>query len=75
MQAKHTNGLNRHFAEHDFYNPESENTILGEELPRIRALRKAKELDHYMLFSNRRLAGGIETEIRNYIARSCKYPG
>jgi hypothetical protein len=72
IQAKHTNGYNRHFAEHDFYNPKSEKTVLGEEIPRIRRLREAKELDHYMLFSNRRLAGGVEAEIRQYIATSCK---
>jgi ABC-3C protein len=74
VQAKHTNGYNRHFAEHDFYNPESDKTVLGEELPRIRRLRDSKELDHYMLFSNRRLAGGIETEIRSHIAKSCNIP-
>ena len=74
IQAKHTNGYNRHFGEHDFFNPKSDKTILGEEIPRICRLRTQKELDHYMLFSNRRLAGGIEAEIRNHIANSCNVP-
>jgi hypothetical protein len=57
IQAKHTNGYNRHFSETDFFNPKAANTVLGKEIPHIQKLRKAKHLDHYMLFANRRLAG------------------
>ncbi|MGO9173618.1 MAG: ABC-three component system protein [Rhodomicrobium sp.] len=71
IQAKHTNGYNRQFGETDFFNPKSNNTIVGKEIPRIQSLRKAKELDNYMLFSNRRLAGDMETKIRNHIAEKC----
>lgn len=72
IQAKHTNGYNRHFAESDFFNAKGgENTVLGKELPRIKKLRDAKQLDHYMLFANRRLAGNAENEIRTHIATEC----
>ncbi|MEJ0004754.1 MAG: hypothetical protein WDN30_16630 [Pararobbsia sp.] len=74
VQAKHTNGYNRNFSESDFFSRSSANTVLGKELPRIRKLREAKQLDHYMLFANRRLAGNAETEIRDYIASQCDVP-
>jgi len=74
IQAKHTNGYNRHFAEADFYSATAENTVLGKEIPRIRKLRKAKQLDHYMLFANRRLAGKAESEINSYLEKECDIP-
>lgn len=74
IQAKHTNGYNKHFSETDFFNAKSENTVVGEETPRIKALRDAKQLDHYMLFSNRRLSAGAETAIRAHISSTCGLP-
>lgn len=74
IQAKHTNGCNRHFGESDFYNPKSENTVLGKEIPRIKTLRAGGGLDHYMLFANRRLTGNIDQEISNYIASGAGVP-
>lgn len=74
IQAKHTNGYNRSFSESDFFSISAVNTVLGMEIPRIRKLRAKKQLDHYMLFANRRLAGNAESEIRSYIARSCNIP-
>ena len=68
IQAKHTNGLNRNFSESDFYSAKGKKTVLAEELPRIKKLREGKSLDHYLLFSNRRLAGNAESEIRQYLA-------
>jgi len=67
VQAKHTNGYNRNFSESDFFSTTAVNTVLGKEIPRIKRLCEAKQLDHYMLFANRRLAGNAETEIRDYI--------
>ena len=46
----------------------------AEEIPRIKKLRESKQLDHYMLFANRRLAGNAESEIRAYIAAQCGIP-
>lgn len=74
VQAKHTNGYNRSFSEPDFFSKSAENTVLAKEIPRIKKLREAKQLDHYMLFANRRLAGNAESEIREYIAVQCGIP-
>lgn len=74
VQAKHTNGYNRLFSESDFYSEEAEKSVLGEEVPRIRGLRSRNQLDHYMLFCNRRLAGNAESDIRAYLSRECGIP-
>lgn len=74
IQAKHTNGYNRHFSESDFFSDTAKDTVLDKEIPRIKKLRKSKQLDHYMLFSNRRLAGNAESQIRDYIAKNCGIP-
>lgn len=74
IQAKHTNGYNRSFSESDFFSVKATNTVLDKEIPRIKRLRKAKQLDHYMLFANRRLAGNAEAEIREYISSQCGIP-
>lgn len=74
VQGKHTNGYNRHFAESDFFSPDSQSTIIAKEMHRIRGLREAGRLDFYMLFSNRRLAGNVESDIRSAIAVGCGLP-
>ncbi|WP_339136212.1 MAG: ABC-three component system protein [Candidatus Electrothrix sp. GW3-4] len=71
IQAKHTNGYNRNFSEPNFYSVKSMTSVLAKEIPRIKKLRLNKQLDHYMLFSNRRLAGNAESEIREYISTQC----
>ena len=74
VQAKHTNGYNRSFSESDFFSKTRSSTVLGKEIPRIKKLRKEKQLDHYMLFANRRLAGNAEAEIRDYLVEKCGIP-
>ncbi|SFB25942.1 ABC-three component system protein [Pseudomonas sp. NFPP24] len=74
IQAKHTNGYNRNFSEPDFYSAKGTNTVLSKEIPRIQNLRTKKQLDHYMLFANRRLAGNAESEIRKHISTQCGLP-
>jgi hypothetical protein len=75
IQAKHTNGYNRNFSEPDFYSTKgSANSVIGKEIQRIKRLRDNKELDHYMLFANRRLAGNAESEIAGHIAKLCGIP-
>lgn len=74
VQAKHTNGYNKHFSETDFYSAGSANTVIGEEVPRIRKLRNAGQLDHYMLFANRRLAGNADQTITAHLAKECNIP-
>lgn len=74
IQAKHTNGYNRSFSESDFFSPSASNTVIGKEIPRIKNLRANKQIDHYMLFANRRLSGNAEAEIRAHIAKECGIP-
>jgi hypothetical protein len=74
IQAKHTNGYNRHFSETDFFSKNSENTVIGKELPRVKNLRSKKVLDNYMLFANRRLAAKAESDIRAIISKHCDLP-
>ena len=74
IQAKHTNGYNKHFSESDFYSTDNESSVLKKEIPRIKKLREAQQLDHYMLCSNRRLAGNAESEIRAYLSNECGLP-
>jgi hypothetical protein len=75
VQAKHTNGYNKSFSETEFYNPKPDNTsVLSEEIPRIKKLRDGKELDNYMLFANRRLAGNAESAIVGYISDTTGVP-
>lgn len=74
IQAKHTNGYNKNFSEGDFYSKTSQQTTVGEEIPRIQKLRVKGQLDNYMLFSNRRLAGNSESEIRAHISKECEIP-
>lgn len=74
IQAKHTNGYNRSFSEPDFFSTSSTKTVIGKEIPRIKRLRANKQLDHYMLFANRRLTANAESEISAYIAKECDIP-
>ena len=74
IQAKHSNGFNRSFSESDFFSETSNtNTILGKEIPRIKALKSKGQLDNYILFSNRRMTAGSETAIRETIANECGF--
>ena len=74
VQAKHTNGYNKTFSDADFYSEDNEDTVLGKELPRVKRLRDDGELDHYLLFSNRRLTGNGESKLRGVIATTCGVP-
>lgn len=74
IQAKHTNGYNKHFSESDFFSSNSSSSIIALEVPRIKRLREKNELDNYMLFANRRLSAISENEIRAYIATECSIP-
>ncbi len=75
IQAKHTNAYNKRFSEGDFFDPDRKSeTIISKEIPRIKNLRDSRQLDHYMLFSNRRLAANAESEIRAYLSEECGIP-
>lgn len=69
IQAKHTDLISRKFSDPDF-SGNAASSVLSEEIPRIRRLRDSGELDYYLLFSNRRLAGVAEEKIRKRIAQA-----
>lgn len=68
IQAKHTDHPAAKFSDADFSGTAA-TSVLSTELPRIKALVSGKNLDHYLLFANRRLAGGADTEIRERIVK------
>lgn len=74
VQAKHTNGYNRSCSEADFFSSKSTETVIGKEVLRIKKLRVAKQLDHYVVFTNRSLTGNAESDIRAHIAKECGLP-
>lgn len=74
IQAKHTNGYNRSFSDKDFFSPDSSSTVIAKEIPRIKKLRSSGELDHYMLFANRRLPAMTAQKIMSHIASECDIP-
>lgn len=55
-QAKHTAAVNAHFGESDF-SSDAGSSVLSQEIERLKKLKEDGELDHYILFSNRRLGG------------------
>ncbi len=68
IQAKHTERPDASFSEPDF-SGETASSILGKEMPRIKKLIEKKELDHYILFANRRLTGIANESILKRIER------
>jgi len=74
IQAKHTNGISKSFSDTDFFNLESSSTVVQKEIPRIQNLRKSKNLDNYILFSNRKLTGNADISIIDCISEECKIP-
>lgn len=74
IQAKHTNGYNRRFSDSDFFNTDGSENVIGTEINRIKKLRAAQQLDHYILFANRRLGGNTESLIRAHISKECEIP-
>lgn len=69
IQAKHTNNPVGKFADSEFSNFTSQSSVLVEEIPRIKKLNDNRELDFYLLFSNRRLSAESEPEIREEIKK------
>jgi hypothetical protein len=66
IQAKHTIGIADHFSDPSF-SGSSVSSVLSIEMPKIKQLKKNNELDHYILFSNRKLSAGTEATIRKRI--------
>jgi hypothetical protein len=67
VQAKHTERPWAKLSDADFSNADDD-SIVSKEIPRVKQLLAANEVDHYILFTNRRAGGGttatIEARIR-----------
>src|SRR5579863_10324609 len=63
IQAKHTRNGAASCSDRDF------TQILKKELPRIAALVKSGELEHYLLFTNRRLTGIKDAQARQRLQK------
>lgn len=74
VQAKHTNGYNKCFSDADFFSENSATCTMNLELPRIKKLKQTGELEHYLLFANRRLAGNTQKAIEDYLVQNTGIP-
>jgi hypothetical protein len=74
VQAKHTSAINQYFSDKKFFSDSSDATILGPELPKIKALREAKGLDNYILFANRNLTANTAETLRLAISTATRLP-
>lgn len=72
VQAKHTTNPIGKFTDNNF--SVNKNSVMMEELPKIKKLIDQKELDYYLLFSNRRMSGDGETKVRQLIIESTGLP-
>lgn len=68
IQAKHTNKDNASCSDSDF------STIIKGEIPKIQKLKNNSEIDYYLLFTNRRLPAGIESQLRRQIENATQIP-
>ena len=68
IQAKHTSRTDAAYSDNDF---KGSGAMLDKEIPRIQKLVKAKKLDHYFLFANRKLGANTDDEIVSRIASEC----
>ena len=65
IQAKHSTSPVATCSENSFHG--NQTSLINAEIKKIKDLYDANEIDNYMLFTNRKLSGGTEQEIRKYI--------
>lgn len=64
IQAKHTTKIEASCSDSAF------SAILKKEIPSIKALKDNDELDYYLLFTNRKLSGGQDHKIEDFIEKN-----
>jgi hypothetical protein len=74
VQAKHTLATNASFSDSDCSGSFGQSTVLGGELPKIAKLKASGALDHYLLFSNRKLSAQKNEIIVKKIHETCQIP-
>ena len=67
IQAKHTNGVNAHFSDPNF-SRKGNNSVLGQELAKIKKLVNEDGLNNYFLVSNRRLGANTHEKLKKWLA-------
>lgn len=70
IQAKHTTNTEASCSDGDFFG--NKTSIIAEEIEKIKKLKTSGEIDNYLCFTNRKLTGGKEAEIRNEIISKTK---
>jgi len=70
IQAKHTNGFNKKFSDSDFFSTTSSTCVVAQEMPNIKKLFDKREMEYYMLFSNRRLTANGDVALREHLSKS-----
>lgn len=73
IQAKHTSDAVGKFSDSSF-SGEPATSTLSEEIPRIKALRDAGQIDNYLLFANRRLGAIANEEISQRLTSETNVP-
>jgi hypothetical protein len=73
VQAKHTTGIAEHFSDASFSSTAA-TSVLSIEMPKIKRLKEGNELEHYILFSNRKLSAQAEETIRKRIEKEAEVP-
>lgn len=74
IQVKHTQKINASCSDKEFFSDSNDHSVLGNELEKIKKLRGAGELDHYMLVTNRKLSALTHQKIRAYLSTYCGLP-
>ncbi len=72
VQAKHTTNPAASCAERTFFGNRS--SVINKELPKIKRLRQAGEVDNYLLFTNRTTPAGADARIEAYIKDEAGIP-
>jgi hypothetical protein len=69
IQSKHCQSPIGSCADPDFL--ENKSSVISKEIPRIKGLILAGELENYLMFTNRKLTGGADANIRARITSEC----
>lgn len=69
IQAKHTDDVSGKFSDSHF-SGETKSSTISKEILKIKRLRQKGELEHYILFSNRRLGSEADSNIKQRISDS-----
>lgn len=67
IQAKHTGSPVASCSDGDFYS--NKTSIVNKEIKRVNLIKKNEGLDCYLLFTNRKYTGGVDSEIINHISK------